>query len=399
MPPTTAAFVSQRAQTIAAVEPFRLLWSYLEEIDYLSRPASDGYCDFTFGDPREVAPHEYVEALRDAAVPQNESWFAYQMYQEEAQQAAAASLARLTGLPFEAPDILLTTGGFAAIGVAMKVIAEPGDEVIYSLPPWFFYEPLAVEAGLVPVKVRIDAGTLDLDLDAIATAITPKTKLVIVNSPNNPTGRIYSPDQLRQLAQVLDEASERIGHRIFIISDEPYNRIVFDGSAFHTPAEFYPYTLIAYSYGKTLLSPGQRLGYLALPPTLPEREALRFAVQSLQMATSWTFRNAIMQYALPTLEGQSIDIGQLQRRRDFMVDALLTMGYRVNRPQGTFYLFPRTPIPDDVAFTRRLAEHGILALPGTVFETPGYFRLCLTAPDDVCERSLVGFERAMDSES
>ena len=114
--------------------------------------------------------------MREAAIPQNESWFAYQMYQEEAQQAAAASLTKLTGLPFEAPDILLTTGGFAAIGAAMKVIAEPGDEVIYSLPPWFFYEPLAVEAGLVPVKVRIDAETLDLDLDAIAAAITPRTR-------------------------------------------------------------------------------------------------------------------------------------------------------------------------------------------------------------------------------
>lgn len=392
MPPS---FVSNRAQSIAAVESFRLLWSYLEEIDYLGRPASAGYCDFTFGDPREVAPREYVEALRDAAIPQNESWFAYQMYQEEAQQAAAASLGRLTGIPFAAPDILLTTGGFAAIGAAMKVIAEPGDEVIYCLPPWFFYEPLAVEAALVPVKVRIDAETLDLDIDAIASAITPRTRLVIVNSPNNPTGRIYSSEQLRQLAAVLDDASDRIGHRIFIVSDEPYNRIVFDGSAFHTPAASYPFTLIAYSYGKTLLSPGQRLGYLALPPTLPDREALRAAVQRLQMATTWTFPNAIMQYALPALEQQSIDVAHLQRRRDFMVDALLTMGYRVNRPQGTFYLFPRSPIADDVAFTRRLAEHGILALPGAVFETPGFFRLCLTATDDVCERALPGFARGI----
>jgi aspartate aminotransferase len=114
------------------------------------------------------------------------------------------------------------------------------------------------------------------------------------------------------------------------------------------------------------------------------------------MATTWTFPNAIMQYALPALEQQSLDVAQLQRRRDFMVDALLTMGYHVSRPQGTFYLFPRTPIPDDVAFTRQLAEQGILALPGTVFETPGFFRLCLTATDDECERALAGFARAMD---
>ncbi len=387
--------ISRRAESIATAGPFRLVWEYLEVLGYDDRQDAPGVLNFTFGDPREFAPEAFVAALREAAIPRNEGWFAYVRNIEEAQQAAAESLARLTGLPFAPEDILLTTGGSAALSVGMKVVGDPGDEIIYSLPPWFAYETVAVEAGLVPVKVRIDVETLDLDVEAIAAAITPRTRLVIVNSPNNPTGRVYGPETLRRLAAVLDEASARIGRRIYILSDEPYNRIVFSGVEFHTPAEFYPHTLIAYSYGKTLLAPGQRIGYLALPPTLPEREALRDAVQSVQIAIGWAFPNAVMQYALPELETIPFDVPRLERRRDMMVDALREMGYRVNRPEGTFYLFPRTPIADDVAFTRLLAEIGILAMPGTLFETPGFFRLCLTATDEMCERALPGLAEAM----
>ena len=387
--------VSRRAQAIANTEPVRRLWGFMEGIDYFRRREEPGVLDFTVGDPREMPAAAYVEALREAAIPRNPAWFAYKFSDEPAQQAAAASLARLTGLPFAPEDIALTTGGFAALAVGLKVVADPGDEVILNLPPWFFYEPLCVEAGLVPVKVSIDRETLDLDLDAITAAITPRTRVVIVNSPNNPTGRIYGPAMLTRLAALLEEASARNGRRIFILSDEPYNRIVFGGERFRTPAEFYPYTLVAYSYGKTLLAPMQRIGYLALPPALPEREALRPMVQQMQMAIGAAFPNAVMQYALPELETQSIDIAALERRRDMMVDALTEMGYAVHRPQGTFYLFPRAPLADDEVFARLLAERGLLVVPGTVFELPGFFRICLTATDEMCERALPVFAAAI----
>jgi len=382
--------LSARAEAVSDAVS-RILSGYLEEIDYDTRRHEPGVLDFTFGDPREMAPEAYVSALQTALTPQHEGWFAYKMYEPAAQQAAATSLERLTGLPFEPDDILLTTGGFAALSVGMKAVADPGDEVIYSLPPWFAYEALLVEAGLVPVKVRVDVETLDLDVDAIAAAITPRTRIVIVNSPNNPTGRVYSPETLTRLATALEEASARNRRRIFLLSDEPYNRIVFSGVRFRTPAEFYPYTLVAYSYGKTLLSPGQRIGYLALPPALPDREALRRAVHDLQIAIGWAFPNAVMQYALPELEQQTFDVARLERRRDLMVDALTEMGYQVHRPEGTFYLFPRSPIPDDEAFARLLAEREILVMPGAMFETPGFFRICLTATEETCERSLPGF--------
>src|SRR5215204_2374364 len=386
--------LSARAEAVSHAVS-RILSGFLEEIDYFTRREQPGMLDFTFGDPREMPPEAYVSVLRTAATPKREDWFAYKMYEPAAQEAAAASLRQLTGLPFEPDDILLTTGGFAALSVGMKVVADPGDEIIYSLPPWFAYEALIVEAGLVPVKVGIDLATLDLDIDAIATAITPRTRIVIVNSPNNPTGRVYSPQTLRRLAAVLEEASLRHGRRIVLLSDEPYNRIVFSGVRFRTPAEFYAHTLVAYSYGKTLLAPGQRIGYLALPPALPDREALRQAVYDLQIAIGWAFPNAIMQYALPELEQQAFDIERLEQRRDLMVEALTAMGYQVHRPEGTFYLFPRSPMPDDEVFARLLAEQGILVMPGAMFETPGFFRICLTATEETCERSLPGFAAAL----
>jgi aspartate aminotransferase len=385
--------VSSRSGAVASALS-RLIAGYLEETDYYRLREAPGTLDFTFGDPREMPPQAYVSALQAAAVPQHEGWFAYQMYQPAAQEAAAASLGRLTGLPFEPEDILLTTGGFTALILGIKAVADPGDEIIFSLPPWFLYEALSVEAGLVPVKVRINPETLDLDVDAIAAAITPRTRIVIVNSPNNPTGRVYGPELLQRLSALLDEASARNGRRIYLLSDEPYNRIVFSGGKFRTPAEFYPHTLVAYSYGKTLLSPGQRIGYLALPPALPNREALRQAVLAMQVAIGWAFPNAVMQYALPELEQQPFDVERLERRRDMMVDALTGMGYQVHPSEGTFYLFPRSPMPDDEAFARLLAEQQILVMPGAMFETPGFFRICLTATEETCERSLPGFAAA-----
>lgn len=389
---------SRRAAAVGAVTPFRHFNTFYTTSTYGRRKGEPGIIDFTFGNPHDMPPDAYVATLRAAVTPRNKDWFAYKQYKQyepAAQAAAAAGLARLIGIPFAPEDILLTSGGFAAILIAMKTVADPGDEVIYSLPPWFLYEGLAVEAGHVPVKVRVDPESFDLDIDAIAGAITARTRLVIVNSPNNPTGRIYPPETLRCLAGVLEEASAKNGRRIYLISDEPYNRIVFDGATFRSPVEFYPFSFLAYSYGKTHLAPGQRMGYIALPPAMPDRAAIRQAVYDLQFVNAYAFPNAVLQHALPRLEGFSIDVERLQRRRDRLVAALTDMGYRLTCPEGAFYLWVRSPIPDDGAFAEELAEHDIFVLPGYMFETPGFFRISLTANDDMIERSLPGFAAAI----
>ena len=386
--------VSARAAQLASIPSFLRVEAYIREYGSRGHGQTPG-CDFTFGNPHQMPADRYVNTLRDALTPQNDQWFAYQTNGEAAREAAAESLQRLLDVPFLTEDIYLTTGGFAAIALALKTVADPGDEVIYSLPPWFLYEPLVLEAGLVPVKVNINTITFDLDLAAIEAAITERTRVVIINTPNNPTGRVYPPELLLRLAELLEAASVRIGRRIYLISDEPYNRIVFDGLRFHSPVEFYAHTLLAYSYGKTHLSPGQRVGYLALPPTMPHRDEMSHAVTSLQVAMGWVYPNALLQHALPELEKFSISIDQLQHRRDRLVDELGGMGYRIWRPEGTFYLYVPSPIPDDEAFTASLARRDVFVLPGVLFETPGFFRISLTANEDMIERSLPAFDAAM----
>jgi aspartate aminotransferase len=216
-----------------------------------------------------------------------------------------------------------------------------------------------------------------------------------VNSPHNPSGRVYSADTLRALASALTDASARIGHPIWIISDEPYNRIVFDERTAHSAAEFYPHTVVTYSYGKTLLAPGQRIGFLTVPPTLAEREELREEIFVQQIAAGYAWPNALLQHALADLERLSIDVGAIQRRRDRLVPALRDMGYDASMPEGTFYTMARSPLADDIAFSEILARHRVLVLPGAVVEVPGWFRISLTASDEMVEAGIPRFSAAM----
>ena len=383
---------SQRVARInAAVEP---VLSFLMGSTWATRRGDPTICDFVVGNPHEMPLPEFTSALGRWSVPQNKDWFAYKMSEPEARAVVAASLRERRGQPFAEDDIAMTTGAFAALAVVLGAIVDPGDEVLFISPPWFFYEALIVANGATPVRVRCDLATFDLDLEAIAAAITERTRAIIVNSPNNPTGKIYPPATLERLASILRAASERLGRDIYILSDEAYSRIIYDDRPYTSPTQFYPNTFLIYTYGKTLLTPGQRLGYVALPPTMPEREQMRGAIEASQVMTGYAFPNALLQHALPDLERLSIDIAHLQRKRDRMVAALHEMGYDVHAPEGTFYLLPRAPQADDLAFIERLAAHNVFCLPGTVVELPGYFRVSLTANDDMIERGLPGFAAA-----
>ena len=382
-------------RTAALGNTMRLLSTFMNDSPWARRRFEPDVADFTFGNPHDLPLPAYVEALQRHAVPENADWFAYKNSEPEPQAIVAASLRAFTGIPFEPEDIAMTTGGFGALAAALKAVTTPGDEVIFSLPPWFLYEIMLVDNGLIPVKVTLDPASFDLDLDAIEAAITPRTRVLIVNTPHNPTGKIYSPQTLTRLAALLDDASRRNGRTIYLLSDEPYNRIVFDGNCFHSPVEFYAHTLIAYSYGKVLLTPGQRIGYLALPPTIAGREELRTGIMLAQMAAGYSWPNALLQHALADLEKLSIDIPRLQRKRDRMVGVLREMGYQVHVPEGTFYLLPMSPWADDVAFTDLLAAHDVFVLPGTICEIPGYFRISLTANEEMIEGALPRFATAM----
>jgi aspartate aminotransferase len=351
--------------------------------------------NFAVGNPQEMPLPDYVAALRAHVEPRDKDWFAYKLSEPASQRTVAETLSRRTGMEWDPADVAMTNGGFAALATAIRTLVDPGDEVIFLSPPWFFYEMLILAAGGEPVRVTLGPPAFDLAVEGIAAAIGPRTRAVIVNSPHNPSGRVYPAADLRRLAEVLEEASARIGHPIWIVSDEPYNRILFDGREYTSPSQVYPHTVITYSYGKTLLAPGQRIGFLTVPPTLPERAELRDEIFIQQFAGGYLFPNALLQHSLAELEKLSIDVGALERRRDRLVPALRDMGYEATMPEGTFYVMARSPIEDDVAFADVLARHRVLVLPGTVVETPGWFRISLTASDRMVEDGIPRFAAAI----
>lgn len=352
--------------------------------------------DFLLGNPQDMPLPGFVEALQKWSRPESPDWFAYFSGTDHARQVIASSLAAQFGRPYEPDDVFMTNGAFGALAVALTALVTPGDEVIFNLPPWFFYEGMIVHAGGTPVRVMVDGASYDLDLDAIAAAITPRTRAIIVNSPNNPTGRIYPPATLTALGDILTAASRRHGRPIYLISDEAYRRIVFDGRTFPSPTASYADSLMVYTYGKTLLTPGERLGYLAISPEMAGREALRTAIGTSQFFTGYATANTLLMHAIADIETLSIDIAQLERRRNRLVEHLSRIGYSIFPAEGSFYLFPRSPLADDWRFCELLADLDVFCLPGQVFDMPGHFRISLTASDAMVERALPRFAEAME---
>jgi aspartate aminotransferase len=359
-------------------------------LPFLMRPRELDHpeaCDFLAGNPQEMAMPAYVEAIQRALVPDSTSYYSYGMPWRPAVDAVTAALSERLGLELDPNDVFLTRGAGSGLALLLRVLVDPGDEVMMMSPPWFFYESMVVAESAQPVKVPLTADGMDLDLNAIERAITPRTRAVMVNSPHNPSGRIYPEDQLRGLATILERASERQGRRIYLLSDEAYARILFDGRTMITPGRFYPATFMVHSYSKTLLAPSQRAGYLAMPASMPAREQLRGALLAGSIGVG-AVPDTAMQRAIPELEQLIIDIPALQRRRDRMVEELRRHGYTLDSPEATFYLFPRSPIPEAIEFCSWLDERRVYTMPGEAFERPGHFRLSLTATDAMVERAL-----------
>lgn len=384
--------VSSRIPTM--VNTLAPIMKFMGGSAYAQNSHRDDICDFTFGNPQEMPLKGYVNALHKAIVPQGRQWFAYTQSDPTAQKVLGGALSERLGHQFASEDVCLTTGAFSALYVAINTIVEPGDEVIFISPYWFAYEGMIIGAGARAVNVAVRPEDFDLDLDAIQSAISPKTRAIIVNTPHNPTGKIFSRQTLTKLANILEAASDQNGRPVYLISDEAYHQIIFDGNEFVSPSTIYPNTLLIYTYGKIHLTPGQRIGFIALPPEMPHRDEIRNAITMMQLFAGWAFPNAILQHAAEDLIGLSIDIQQLQSRRDTLITELGNIGYETVCPAGTFYLLVKTPTPDDWSFVEQLAAHDVYCLPGTTFGLPGYMRICLTGTDEMIQRSIPGFAAA-----
>jgi len=347
--------------------------------------------DFTLGNPDVEPPPEVVETLRRVVAanrPGSHGYMPNAGY-PEVREVIATKLRRETGLDFTAEDVFMTVGSAGACNVILKSILDPGDEVIV-LTPRFSEYPFYVtnHAGRM-VPVETDAGFLP-DADRIAAALTARTRAIILNTPNNPTGRIYGESVLRDIDAVL----ARAGHPITVISDEPYKALVYDGRRQPEVASLIGPTAICNSWSKSQGISGERIGYLALSPRLADLPDLRRACTFTNRILGFINAPAIWQWVMAEAADATVDVAGYQRKRDVLCDALEAIGYEVTRPEGTFYIFLKTPLPDDIAFVRLLTAEGVLAVPGAGFGRSGYMRLSLTIPLDQIERSIAAFAKA-----
>ncbi len=373
-----------RIGTLSASLPF---YTWYADSPHRTLTGDRPVIDLLFGNPHDMPIPEYVEALRRHAEPKDPSWYAYMLDHPEATAVVARDLAAHTGMPWRSADIAMTTGGWGAIALAIRMLTEPGDEVIYYDPPWFFYDILVRGAEAVPVVLTLDAPRFSPDPARLADAITPRTRAVLINTPHNPSGRILDAAELEAIAEVLREASARHGRPIYLLSDEAYRLITLDGQRAPSPAEHYDHTLVLYSYGKQLLAPGQRIGYMAISPRIPDPEPLRNAATVTRFVNSFGFPNNVLQRALPDYAHLCIDVGAIARRRDRLIPVLEEHGFEPTMPEGTFYVMARSPDPDDEAFVARMAADDLYVLPGTTVKMPGWFRISLTASDAMVERA------------
>jgi aspartate aminotransferase len=345
--------------------------------------------DYSLGNPEVEPPEPVIHALERIVSENRPHSHGYMPNAgfPEVRAAIAATLGRRTGIPFTAGEVIMTNGAAGAINVVLKSMLDPGDEVIL-LNPYFPEYRFYVEnhAGRVVIAETDDC--FQLDVDAIARAITPRTKVLILNSPNNPTGAVYSSEALRELNGVVREP-------IVVISDEPYRPLIYDGRAAPEISQLISRVVVTWSWSKAMAISGERIGYLAIPPHLPEAAALSNACTFANRILGYINAPAIWQLVVAQVPEATVDVSLYQQKRDLLCDALNAMGYEAKRPQGSFYVFPKTPIPDDVAFIRILQTEGILAVPGSGFGRGGYMRLSLTIAREALERSLPGFERGL----
>jgi aspartate aminotransferase len=352
----------------------------------------DSIFDFTLGNPEVEPPALTLATLRrvvDKGRLHSHGYMPNPGF-PEVRAAIADKLRREVGLPFTAEHVCMTTGAAAACNVILKTILDPGDEVIL-LAPFFAEYPFYVgnHGGRV-VVVETDAECLP-DVELIAAAITPRTRGIILNTPNNPSGRVYPASLLRDLETML----ARLPNPPLVISDEPYKSLVYDGVPVAEVASLISQTAICFSWSKSQALAGERIGFLALSPRLPDWPQMAAACTFANRTLGFVNAPALWQLVMAEAADACVDTAAYQRKRDVLCAGLAAAGYQVRKPEGGYYVFLKTPIPDDVAFVGQLLKQGVLAVPGVGFGRSGYMRLSLTVPADVIERALPAFERAL----
>ena len=348
--------------------------------------------DFSLGNPNVPPPPELKKALLDVAKDERPGVHAYMPNAgyPETRAAVASKLSRDHGVKLAADHVIMTCGAAGALNVILKTLLDPGDEVIIPAPYFVEYQSYVDNHGGA-VRLVKSKEDFSLDLWAVEEAITEKTKAVLINTPNNPTGRVYDEASIRALASLLEDRGKKIGRVIHLISDEPYDKIVYDGMSVPSLLKAYRHSLIANSYSKTLSIPGERIGFIAVNPATDSLDLMLGGLVMCNRTLGFVNAPAFIQRVLPKVLDVEVNVAEYQRKRDLLCDGLAGCGYEFTKPEGAFYLFPKSPIADDVEFVRALQKKNILTVPGSGFGAPGHFRIAYCVEDKTIVNSLKGF--------
>ena len=361
------------------------------------RHGEENVFDLSLGNPVVEPPREFFDELRkfvDDPAPGMHRYMANAGY-EETRAAVAAQLERETGLAFSAGEVVMTCGAGGALNVILKTLLDPGDEVVIFAPYFVEYIFYADNHGGRCAVVPADESFYP-KMDVFEESITDTTKVVLVSSPNNPTGVVYDADLLGEMGRAIRRKEREFGHEIFLVSDEPYRKLLFDGLEYPHVFHHHVRSIVATSHSKDLALPGERIGFVAVHPDYDERGELVDGLIFCNRTLGYVNAPALMQRIVKGLQSVTVDVGGYEAKRDFLYGALTGMGYSVVKPQGAFYMFPRSPIEDEVEFVSELQKRNVLVVPGRGFGMPGYFRISYCVDDRTLQGALPGFRAAIE---
>lgn len=353
--------------------------------------------DFSLGNPLMEPPDEFFEQLGRMAKERAKGLHRYMPNTGfvEARQAVASQLSLETELPFTASHIVMTCGAAGGLNVAIKTIVDPGDEILLLAPYFAEYLFYVENHGARPVVVETDESFLP-DVGAIEKALTPKTRAIIVNSPNNPTGRVYGETFYRDLGNLLKKKEGETGRTIYLLADDPYQKLVYDGLKQPRAFKFVPNCISLTSHSKDLSIPGERIGHMAVSPLCVGAVEIIEGAAFCNRTLGFVNAPALAQRLVMGLQSLAVGVKDYELKRDLFYNSLKEIGYEIHKPEGAFYLFPKSPIPDDVSFVKILQRKKVLTVPGSGFGRPGYFRIAYCVTDDTIRRAVDRFGEARE---
>lgn len=347
--------------------------------------------DYSLGNPSVPVPQDYTDAvirLHQETEPVQLHGYSPSLGDTEVRGIVASSLEKRFGIPYETRHIFMASGAAGALSHALRIVTEPGDEIILFAPFFPEYIPYTKGAGLIPKIVEADFFSFQINFDAFEALLTEKVSAVLINSPNNPSGIVYSEETLKKLVSILEKAEKQYGHEIFLISDEPYREIVFDGAKTPYPSKYYKNTLSCYSFSKSLSLPGERIGYVAVNPEAKDADLLAVMCGQVSREIGHNCPAKTSQLGVASVIDETADLSIYETNMNLIYDCLLGLGFEVVRPGGTFYIMPKALEADSIAFCKKALKYDLIFVPADNFGAPGYFRMAYCIDTEKVVRSL-----------